>query len=91
MPDVINAEDLKLKIKTKALENHLQPQDIMQMYFFERLLYRIGISKYKYNFILKGGFLLSTIFGDERRTTQDMDTRLKGNWNKFKYELIICP
>ena len=78
MPDVINAEDLKIKIKTKAHEDHLEPQDIMQMYFFERLLYRIGISKYKYNFILKGGLLLSAIFGDERRTTQDMDTMLKG-------------
>lgn len=76
MIDVIDAEDLKIKIKTKAHENHLEPQDIMQMYFFERLLYRIGISKYKYNFILKGGLLLSAIFGDERRTTQDMD--LKG-------------
>ena len=78
MPDVINAEDLKIKIKKKAHENYLEPQDIMQMYFFERLLYRIGISKYKYNFILKGGLLLSAIFGDERRTTQDMDTMLKG-------------
>ena len=78
MIDVIDAEDLKIKIKTKAHENHLEPQDIMQMYFFERLLYRIGISKYKYNFILKGGLLLSAIFGDERRTTQDIDTMLKG-------------
>ena len=77
MTDVIDAEDLKIKIKTKAHENHLEPQDIMQMYFFERLLYRIGISEYKYNFILKGGLLLSAIFGDERRTTQDMDTMLK--------------
>ena len=78
MTDVIDAEDLKIKIKTKAHENHLEPQDIMQMYFFERLLYRIGISEYKYNFILKGGRLLAAIFGDERRTTQDMDTMLKG-------------
>ena len=77
MTDIIDAEDLKIKIKTKAHENHLEPQDIMQMYFFERLLYRIGISEYKYNFILKGGLLLSAIFGDERRTTQDMDTMLK--------------
>lgn len=74
----MDAEDLKIKIKTKAHENHLEPQNIMQMYFFERLLYRIGISKYKYNFILKVGLLLSAIFGDERRTTQDMDTMLKG-------------
>ncbi len=75
---MIDAEDLKIKVKTKAHENNLEPQDIMQMYFFERLLYRISISAYKYNFILKGGLLLSAIFGDNRRTTQDMDTMIKG-------------
>lgn len=75
---MIDAEDLKIKVKEKAHVNHLEPQDIMQMYFFERLLYRISVSKYKYNFILKGGLLLSAIFGDERRTTQDMDTMIKG-------------
>ena len=75
---MINAEDLKTKVKEKAHTYNLEPQDIMQMYFFERLLYRISISKYKYNFILKGGLLLSAIFGDDRRTTQDMDTMIKG-------------
>lgn len=84
MIDVIDVEDLKIKIKTKAHENHLETQDIMQMYFFERLLYWIGISKYKYNFILKGGLLLSAIFGDERRTTQDMDNNVKGNTIRSK-------
>jgi len=74
----LDAKTLKIKIKTKAQENNLEPQDIMQMYFFERLLYRISMSKYKNNFILKGGLLLSAIFGDERRTTQDMDTMIKG-------------
>ncbi len=75
---MIDAEDLKIKVKERAHAYNLEPQDIMQMYFFERLLYRISISKYKYNFILKGGLLLSAIFGDERRTTQDMDTMIKG-------------
>lgn len=75
---MLDAENLKIKIKTKAHENNLEPQDIMQMYFFERLLYRISKSKYKHNFILKGGLLLSEIFGDERRTTKDMDTMIKG-------------
>ena len=75
---MLDVENLKIKIKTKAHENNLEPQDIMQMYFFERLLYRISKSKYKHNFILKGGLLLSAIFGDERRTTQDMDTMIKG-------------
>ena len=75
---MITAENLKLKVKTEARNHNSQPQDIMQMYFFERLLYRISISKYKHNFILKGGLLLSAIFSDRRRTTQDMDTMIKG-------------
>ncbi len=50
----------------------------MQMFFFERILYRISITKYKSNFIIKGGLLLSSMFGDESRTTQDMDTMIKG-------------
>lgn len=75
---MIDAEDLKIKVKERAHAYNLEPQDIMQMYFFERLLYRISISEYKYNFILKGELLLSAIFGDERRTTQDMDTMIKG-------------
>lgn len=75
---MLDAKNLKLKIKIKAHENNLEPQDIMQMYFFERLLCRISKSKYKNNFILKGGLLLSAIFGDKRRTTQDMDTMIKG-------------
>ncbi len=74
----MNSESLKSKINNRAKKNKVMPQDLMQMYFFERLLYRISISKYKNNFILKGGLLLSALFGDERRTTQDMDTMIKG-------------
>lgn len=74
----MNGEKLKNKIKKRAKEIGAQPQELMQMYFFERLLYRISISRYKFNFILKGGLLLSAIIRDERRTTSDMDTMIKG-------------
>ena len=74
----MNGEKLKNKIKKRAKEIGAQPQELMQMYFFERLLYRISISRYKFNFILKGVLLLSAIIGDERRTTSDMDTMIKG-------------
>ena len=74
----MNSKSLKTRINNKAKEYHVFPQDLMQMYFFERLLYRISISKYKNNFILKGGLLLSVLFGNENRTTQDMDTMIKG-------------
>ena len=47
------------------------------MFFFERILDRISKSKYKDNIILKGGLLLSSIIGEEMRTTKDMDATLK--------------
>lgn len=45
---------------------------------FERILERISISDYQDNFILKGGLLLSALFGIENRTTKDMDTTITG-------------
>lgn len=74
----MNTVSIKAKINNKAKKDNLSPQNLMQMYFFERILYRISISKYKYNFIIKGGLLLSSIFENESRTTQDMDTMIKG-------------
>lgn len=44
----------------------------------ERLLERISVSKYKDNFILKGGMLISAMLGIDSRTTMDMDTTIKG-------------
>ncbi len=32
---MLNAENLKIRIKAKAHENNLNPQDIMQMYFLK--------------------------------------------------------
>ena len=74
----MNINSLKTKINNKAKKDNLSPQDLMQMYFFERILYRISISDFKYNFIIKGGLLLSSMFDNETRTTQDMDTMIKG-------------
>ena len=48
------------------------------MFFFEHILMRIEKSKYKDNIILKGGVLLSSIFGCDMRTTKDIDATLKG-------------
>lgn len=47
------------------------------MFFFEHVLMRIAESKYKDNIILKGGVLLSSIIGEDLRTTKDIDTTLK--------------
>ena len=44
----------------------------------ERLLERISLSKYKDNFILKGGFLIASMVGLDTRATMDMDVTIKG-------------
>ena len=45
---------------------------------FEALLKRISMSIYKNKFIIKGGLLLSSIFGVNLRSTMDLDTTIKG-------------
>lgn len=47
------------------------------MFFFEHILMRLSKSKYKNNIILKGGVLLSSIIGEDMRTTKDIDATLK--------------
>ena len=73
-----NPMQLKAFIKKKAAENQISAQLVMQNYMMERLLERISLSKYKQNFILKGGFLIASIVGLDTRTTMDLDTTIKG-------------
>lgn len=73
-----NAMQLKAFIKKKAAEKNISAQLVMQNYMLERLLERISVSKYKSNFILKGGFLISVIVGLDTRATMDLDTTIKG-------------
>ena len=54
---------------------------------YDRFIERLSVSKYKDNFILKGGFYLSTLFGVENRTTMDIDTAFR-NAN-FNEETIV--
>lgn len=67
-------------IKAKELEQkyNLDHYEVLQRFMFERILERISVSKYQDNFILKGGLLLSAMFGTQNRTTRDMDTTIIG-------------
>ncbi|WP_240404333.1 nucleotidyl transferase AbiEii/AbiGii toxin family protein [Lactobacillus iners] len=75
---MINIESIKGKIRNLAEQKNLKPQEVLQIYFFERLLERLSKSQYKNNFVIKGGFLISSLIGIENRTTMDMDTTIKG-------------
>lgn len=73
-----NPMQLKAFIKKLATEKKISAQLVMQNYIMERLLERISLSKYKENFILKGGFLIAAIVGLDTRTTMDLDATIKG-------------
>lgn len=73
-----SAEQIKGAIRSYAGKNNLRPQEVLQMYLFERILERLSASKYRENFILKGGLLISSMIGVAGRTTMDMDTTARG-------------
>lgn len=75
---MINIESIKGKIRSLAEKKNLKSQEVLQIYFFERFLERLSKSKYKNNFVIKGGFLISSLIGIENRTTMDIDTTIKG-------------
>lgn len=72
-----NPMQLKAQIKKMAAEKNISAQIVMQNYMMERLLERVYLSRYKHNFILKGGFLIAAIIGLDTRATMDMDTSIK--------------
>lgn len=73
-----NAMQLKAVIKNISKDKHTSAQLVMQNFMLERLLERISVSKYRQNFILKGGFLIAAMVGLDTRATMDMDATIKG-------------
>lgn len=73
-----NSKSLMDKARNLAQKCNITTNEVLQNYMFKRILERLSISKYRNNFILKGGLLLSSIMGIDIRTTMDMDTCIKG-------------
>ena len=60
-----NKDSLKAKASNLAKQTNIPNKYIIQNFMFEALLKRISNSNYKDKFIIKGGLLLSSIFGVE--------------------------
>ena len=73
-----NRDSLKARTSNLANKTNIPNKYLIQNFMFEALLKRISISKYKDKFIIKGGLLLSSIFGVNLRSTMDLDTTIKG-------------
>ena len=75
---MVSYVDIQERVKTIQNRYNLNYYELLQRFMFERILERISLSEYKDNFILKGGLLLSAMFGVDNRTTKDMDVTIKG-------------
>ena len=71
------SRQLKALVRNRSHGNSVKAQTIIRNYIMEILLERISLSKYREQFILKGGMLVSALVGLENRTTMDIDTTIK--------------
>ena len=72
-----SATAVKTKIKNKAGGSSDKSQIMLRIYLMERLLERVSLSRYRDNFVLKGGLLVSSLVGVDMRSTMDVDTIVK--------------
>ena len=69
----MNKDSIKQKLKNYSLKHNKVHQFTLTRYFQERLLYRLSISEYRNQFLLKGGALIYSINKEQSRPTLDID------------------
>ena len=69
---------LKDLIRNLSKETGIEAHVLIRRFIMERFLERISLSRYRDQFVLKGGLLVSAFVGTAVRATMDMDTTIKG-------------
>ena len=69
---------LKALVRNLSKEKNVEAEIILRNFMLERFLERISVSKYRDNFILKGGMLITAMVGIDSRSTMDLDATIKG-------------
>ena len=86
----MNSMQIKDRLKNISKNKNVDFNTILRLYMYDRFVERLARSKYKDNFILKGGFYLSTLFGVESRNTMDIDMSFrKETFTKENIEQMI--
>ena len=73
-----NPRKVKDLIKNLAKGDSGKAQLLQRRYAMERFLERVAESDYKHNLVLKGGMLVTSMFGIGERTTRDADVTMLG-------------
>ncbi len=81
----LSPAQIKGRVKNIAKQNGTDPISLLRIYMMERFLERVSQSKYKDDFIVKGGILVTSMIGISMRTTMDIDTTIR-NFDLSKEE-----
>nr|WP_260697401.1 nucleotidyl transferase AbiEii/AbiGii toxin family protein [Enterococcus mundtii] len=78
------------KTRNLAKSIGLNAQLVQRHFMMDRLVEQISESKYKNDFVLKGGFLIGSKYGLENRSTVDIDTTYRNSkLTKEKLETVF--
>ena len=69
-------DQVKGRIKSVANKNKADARALMRIYMMERFLERVSASRYKDDFVIKGGILVTAMVGVALRSTMDIDTSI---------------
>lgn len=75
---MLSEQKMKNIVMKKAKEFDIAPQQMYALFGLEQILKKVADSPYQENFVIKGGFLLASVYGLETRTTKDLDTTIRG-------------
>ncbi|MDO4178540.1 MAG: nucleotidyl transferase AbiEii/AbiGii toxin family protein [Phascolarctobacterium sp.] len=73
----LSVEQIKGRIRNLAKENKSDARVLLRIYMMERFLERVSQSRYRDNFVLKGGMLITSMIGVKMRSTMDIDASLQ--------------
>lgn len=71
------SKQLKDKVRNISKGDNDIAKVLIRTFMMERFLERVSLSKYRNNFILKGGMLVASMIGVDMRATMDIDTTVK--------------
>ena len=69
----LTSAQLKGRIKNIAARNNADARLLMRIYMMDRFLECLSKSKYRENFVIKGGILVTSLLGVSMRSTMDID------------------
>ncbi len=72
-----SATQLKAKVRNVSQGDDKVAKAMLRIFFMERFLERVSLSKYKDQFVLKGGMLVSSLLRINVRATMDIDTTVR--------------